>query len=373
MPAKKTSTVVFMGAGTSKPFGHPITAEIFPRIWKLLQDGELFMGDGGDLEFFRRTVLKLLPGLPGIKAGNFPLITNVLSLVDGAIDSGLTPVPGLSHEKLLRLRSLLEWAVCTAIHPRSNPRGSTETLKAFEGWLTKLQTRGEPLTLITTNYDVTVEERLYAPYYRRAAARNRKVSLAGRAANISCDAHGDIAADFDFGMTWRAPLDGDERLFERPPKPKVRCYKLHGSLNWLRCDVCDHLYINPDWAINEVVYERASSWNTCECGSRARLRPVIVAPSFIRSLRDTNLGQVWRHAVEALRKADQWVIIGYSFPDEDVAIRSLLMRAYHSRSKPPKVIVVARNNHAPLKDRYRSHFPDAEFRVQGLARALARL
>ena len=36
-------------------------------------------------------------------------------------------------------------------------------------------------------------------------------------------------------------------------------------------------------------------------------------------------------ALEDLRCADEWIMAGYSLPSEDVAIRSLLLRAFHAR------------------------------------------
>jgi hypothetical protein len=40
--------------------------------------------------------------------------------------------------------------------------------------------------------------------------------------------------------------------------------------------------------------------------------------------------EIWQTALEALREAETWYIIGYSLPPEDVAIRTILLRAYQS-------------------------------------------
>ena len=47
--------------------------------------------------------------------------------------------------------------------------------------------------------------------------------------------------DVDFGFTWRDPQSG--QLHQRPPSPRFAIYKLHGSLNWLRCALCEHTYV----------------------------------------------------------------------------------------------------------------------------------
>jgi hypothetical protein len=58
----------------------------------------------------------------------------------------------------------------------------------------------------------------------------------------------------------------------------------------------------------------------------------IVSPSFVRDIRSANLSSVWQSALDWLRLADDWIIIGYSFPDEDLNIRSLFARARFSRT-----------------------------------------
>ena len=79
----------------------------------------------------------------------------------------------------------------------------------------------------------------------------------------------------------------------------------------------------------------------------------LVAPSLIRDVRDPVLLEVWRSAVELLRTATKWVIVGYSFPLEDIAIRSMLLRSYRGREKPPKVDIVQYGEDQQRDDRFR--------------------
>ena len=68
----------------------------------------------------------------------------------------------------------------------------------------------------------------------------------------------------------------------------------------------------------------------------------------VRDIRDPNILQIWMSALEAMRLAGKWHMIGYSMPPEDLAIRSLLIRAFHARGyrddmaqrKAPEVTVV---------------------------------
>jgi hypothetical protein len=74
-------------------------------------------------------------------------------------------------------------------------------------------------------------------------------------------------------------------------------------------------------------------------------------------MREPNLFATWKAALDGLRQADQWIIVGYSFPDEDLGVRALFTRAYGSRSKPPRICVVQRDESS--LQRYEAFFePD---------------
>jgi hypothetical protein len=95
----------------------------------------------------------------------------------------------------------------------------------------------------------------------------------------------------------------------------------------------------------------------------------------VRTIRDPDLLTIWRSALDAMRIADDWIIVGYSLPAEDIAIRSILLRAYHGRGrngKQPDVRIVLRrprpenpDTDKRLEDRYRQLFPECQFEYGG--------
>jgi len=94
---------------------------------------------------------------------------------------------------------------------------------------------------------------------------------------------------------------------------------------------------------------------------------MIVAPSFVRTVRDPILLEIWRNALETLRQADEWIIVGYSLPPEDVAIRSMLLRAFQGRATlSPRVTVVQQERKDPELTRYRLLFPKHCYVAGGL-------
>ena len=87
-----------------------------------------------------------------------------------------------------------------------------------------------------------------------------------------------------------------------------------------------------------------------------------MAPSLVRDIRDPNLLAIWVHALELLRTADEWTVIGYSLPPEDIAIRYLLIRAYNSRGEKerPRIRVVQLGASNEVRSRYKLFFPNCD-------------
>jgi hypothetical protein len=338
-------TVLFLGAGASTPFGLPVTAGILPEVLDRLKAGRLDRNLGRGLERF-------LPGLfrRGVEP---PLIVDLLSLMDELLRAGNAPRPGLEVAELGRLRQQLEQAVAEVlVEPARPPRTRrTHVVDRLVSWIAAQADAGERfITLVSTNYDFSLEKRLLA---RIPPSR--------------------IPDAVDFGFTWRPAVGTRDVACRRPAEPWAAIYKLHGSLNWLSCPLCGHIYIHPRQAIfRSGGMRKGRPRERCTCG-HGPLRHVIVTPTMIRDVRNPNLLALWHSALEALRTADEWVIVGYSMPAEDLAIRSLLLRAYTGRPKPPRVTVVQRRDAQDVADRYRLFFPDMRWTTEGLDGFVRRL
>src|SRR6185295_9652724 len=53
----------------------------------------------------------------------------------------------------------------------------------------------------------------------------------------------------------------------------------------------------------------------------------------VRDVREPHLLSIWNAALNELRLAHEWNFVGYSLPQEDIAIRTMLLRAYHGRTR----------------------------------------
>ena len=350
------SLAVFLGAGASKPLGYPLTREFLPIIMHRLREAILFREGSADEGGSNRSLLRdclerLIPGLEVVDAKKLPLITDLISLVDYSVSQGAALWPKQQPDTLIAVRSLFERALLEILlkPPEAEAPESRRMGQHLCEWLLKQRTAGINVSLISTNYDVAVEGHLYQSFrsgLRRPGGRTP------------------LSEVIDFGTSWLDP--GTEELCEhqRPKDPMLRIFKLHGSLNWLRCACCENIYINEYGSIAHNAYRDTQvPENTCDCG-HSKLRMHIVAPSLFREVSDPSLLQIWRAALMGLWQAEEWLIVGYSFPPEDIAIRSLFTRAYNVRSTPPIVRVVQHGTEA--EDRYRAFFPNCSYEAGGL-------
>ena len=323
--------VVFLGAGSSKALGLLLTGELLPRMLSLAASGKLFgrtVGGEKKRSDLLSALKEIVPGLHTEKAP--PSITDLLSIVDYALGESFTFLQGGGASMLRRTRSLLEAGLLEAL---ANAKQDSARLKQFGSLVWKKGT-----TVITTNYDFLPDEAL-----KPKAKEGFTV---------------------DYGMPWRKVADGVVQ--QRPANPDLGLMKLHGGVNWLACPHCEHIYINRSGDIScldpDVETGNFSDDVTCHCGY-APLRRVIVSPSLARGPYHTQLRSVHLAALEAMRAADEIMIVGYSLPAEDLLVRSLFLRAVPINGKRKKIHVFLQSEEP--RPRYDSQFAQYTYHMTG--------
>lgn len=373
MPKKNnvTSTALFLGAGSSAEFGYPVTSQLFPQIRDKLESKTLFdlasnpKRERAKMKRLRAYLDQLLPSIFNDEV-ELPWITEVLSLLDQFLDTQQIAAPMFTMEKMRDFRTLLEQAILEAIiADRSNSRGLPELDRLSDWILCSPETQGTHMSIISTNYDILLESLLFEKIITHSWLTEDNPE--GKYSRL------------DLGFAWREHSAGKyHKPVHRPAhEPWVRILKLHGSLNWLNCPLCGFTYVNTTGDIHLQAFRegKIDYNNTCLCG-HGPLRAVIVAPSMVRAVEDPNLLTIWNSAQESLRRADEWIFAGYSLPSEDIAIRAILVRAYHARGKngkPPKIHVVQLNPDSSMEGRYRLLFPDCTFEYGGFGKFIATL
>ena len=178
------------------------------------------------------------------------------------------------------------------------------------------------VTFVTTNYDTLLDDAVDA----RGVLQERGT--------------GSLV---DYGFSGLMESSGDPLEDQH----QFTVLKIHGSLNWLYCPVCDILDIT--YASNGVT-RLVDEPEDALCSNCEALRtPVIVPPSYYKNMSSVHLATVWGRSYKALKEADQLVFCGYSFPDADMHVKYLVKRAQLNRDalvRPLKAVLV---NHHPTK------------------------
>lgn len=319
-----TNIVYFLGAGFSRNFGYPLTGEIMPKIINDLRCNDLFQLENKktnkDLKLesdLLKFIYLLYPGLKDSKlrdSKSIPSIVEVLSFVDHCCFYNIPPHPKLDRVNLKYFQELLNRAVGELLvtYDLEPYKKKEETI--LTNFLKSIRdiTDDKSVTIITTNYDLIIDLA-----FTKLAKHN----------------------NIDYGIPYRE-INSDKIVLPNS-KSLLKYYKLHGSLNWLKCDFCGHYYINANGSIIHQAYKEGLNRNNlCICNNTIRLNTVLVAPSLVRDIRDSNLLQIWKASMEAIRISDKLVFIGYSLPAEDFAIRSILMRGINGRKKRQLIIDV---------------------------------
>ena len=157
----------------------------------------------------------------------------------------------------------------------------------------------------------------------------------------------------------------------------VPLYKLHGSLNWLRCPLCNSLTHTGDVKGASFPPTSRTPCRAVQC--KGETVPIVIPPTFFKVMSDYHLQQVWHAAERALVQAERILFCGYSLPDADMHIRYLLKRAEINRGETPEVFIYNNHPHKPERQkeeesaRYKRLFRDpskvhyTQFAFQDLA------
>lgn len=143
----------------------------------------------------------------------------------------------------------------------------------------------------------------------------------------------DLALDFAFH---RQKVPWDYCLPEiSAPEQSILFLKLHGSLNWARCENCSKVSFwnlstegdHPCWDAIDPHSMRAdfsrASRECSSCCNKLAIDPVIIPPTWNKVHHCQELASVWQKAANELSEAENIFIIGYSWPLNDYFFHSL--------------------------------------------------
>lgn len=139
--------------------------------------------------------------------------------------------------------------------------------------------------------------------------------------------------------------------------------KLHGSLNWGACEICDEVvpyYVNEakhtifPKKTNYVLYDMASKLALkTHCGKPLSSVPVLVPPTWNKGKYTDSLTHVWRKASSELGSAENIFVIGYSLPETDSFFRYLFALGSESPTRIRRFWVFNPDTNGDVEKRFR--------------------
>jgi hypothetical protein len=276
-------TVVFLGAGAGVADGLPSTNAVAEKVATFLA------GRGVDRAFLLPASLDVLIGEPTGK-NLMRLLADVWDLAQKTPDLAIH----LYHFITIATQSAADL-------PKTGIQGFRKRL------LEAALRRGNKLNVLTTNWDTSLDSIVFL--------------IAGPE-----------AAQIDFGME----LDGRPKA--EGDKATIRLYKLNGSADWFFCHACSIMQTARGIRIQRGLPEnwKPSDFAVLCRGCKQLTERVIVVPTEGQARNPMAPRAVkaqaspiplFRNASKVLENADEVLFVGYSLPDYDVAIRSLLRGA----------------------------------------------
>lgn len=320
-------TVYFLGAGFSADAGGPIQNGIIKTI--LSDEFNDCLAFGIDIQDARRDFIDFLENDLNIPRDlwNQVVLEDVFTPMDRCIANGRS-FKKHSAKKLVELRERFHLLMGASIQFGLDYSGRHDNQYAYdfaryidEQAKQKLvDNRIDNIALITTNWDILLDNALN--YHVRSYSRNEKDNGENKLAVVDYCCYISSLEDDEFIKPGLLALGRGGY--------NIKYLKLHGSLNWLHCPMCQRLFVKYN---TKTVLGSPQYCKHCERNYKIRgnidaikLRGNLLLPTFLKDLSNIQVQLVWQNAGIELSECNKVVFLGYSLPFADFEIRQLLSR-----------------------------------------------
>lgn len=339
-------TVYILGAGFSYEAGFPLQAQILSSIFKYPQE-HLGIMSGKDKTDFLRFLDRLVPAIDSLKSfiadifpsKNPPSLEDLFTLLDQTISQR-----GYCHQydwkKLDEIRDKLNLAILVVFHDAVDQlvrKSGDEFYKLLGCFLINERLLDKQFSIISLNWDSVIEECVYWCLKKIGGLRK---------------------ADIDY-CCYTSPIGQHcvhtPSILQKAKGIKnIKLLKMHGSANWIRCPNCNRLYTgigSSDSVWNLYVFPRACH-HCCDVEKKentltTNVEPFFISPTYLKVFNNAHIQMTWYNAHVELQEADKVVFVGYSLPEADYHLRTLLRRSIRRTAKIEVVLVAS--DQAPKK------------------------
>jgi SIR2-like domain len=318
------SIVYFFGAGATRAIipTAPLTSELLEEALNLFRRGRRPRSRSMQGQLHQERVRRLLKFIddfylqPGHTSdwdnSKLPSLEDLLSQIDLALEESRPLGNRYTLDTIRNIRDDLVYALCRTLKWKLDE----EHIPAYSSYLERNQNAGvlerffetldEGDTIVTSNYDLVLDNAL-----------SRSQPAVFVAPRYTPEARFNIVASGE-------PIPNPVLHFARMPS----ILKLHGSLNWLYCSVCQEIDITVgEKGVLTHIYDAPTPLKCSKCGSS--YEPLIITPTLVKVYRNILLSLTWKAAEESIASADELAFLGYALPEGDVHIRCMIQRALY--------------------------------------------
>lgn len=284
-----TQDVIMLGAGASKADGAPLQKEIFIKYINQFKQGRIPIRICSAVNPFLKKFFGIDVDELKIEIINYPTFEEVLGVLEIAdmrdeyFRESIRTKQSLIHMK----KYLIDLIAIVLDNCLSTHYGEYHHYNLIKRL--KEEHILQETIFISFNYDIIIDNILIRAFFE----------------------------EIDYGI--------EERCHYSNPYGPIRLYKLHGSLNWLFCPYCNSLNLGGNI---KTAAERAYNPNkVCNVCGNKNLEPLIIPPTYFKSMGNFYIQKIWREVDSSLRDAQNIFLCGYSLPEADIHIKYLLKKA----------------------------------------------
>ena len=336
---RKTSELVFiMGAGSvlgkKENHGVFIQSHILPTIFNLQYKNPQISSSYNELIEFIKSFFHV-----NNEMNMFPSLESIFILLDFLIENNESLSDGLNVYKLIKIKECLIGIIHYVVELQTN-KSDIEVLSNF--WET-INTLKLDSAIISINYDTTLAKSFECLY----------------PFNCYIDYCNDLI-NYDYHQVTPQELWVNPRgqlISYNKLNPKVfKLIKLHGDLDWLYCNCCHQLKINILPNIEEKIF--TTSYNLKCSFDGNYMQHLLRPPSLNTKLEHPILISLRREALRELQYCKKVIFIGYSLPEADVDIKTLLIQ---SKISNKECIVINPDTSLKFKNKFLNLNPNTKF------------